>query len=52
MYANHIRKWLNSEWKRLGMGKVRNSTIPFDKDVHMPLLAPTSKFWIAKHCDF
>ena len=46
MYATHIRKWLNREWKRLGMGKVRNSSVPFDMK-NMPLHAPKSKFGLS-----
>lgn len=42
-YAKLIREWLNSEWKRLNKGKVGGSTIPFDKEKHMPLLTPRSK---------
>ncbi|KAL7551587.1 hypothetical protein ACHAWF_014773, partial [Thalassiosira exigua] len=32
IYARHIRKWLNSEWKRLKKGKVDGHDEPFDHE--------------------
>ena len=48
-YAKLIRQWLNCEWKRLGKGKVGNSTVPFDNR-NMPLLTPKSKAHILNYC--
>jgi hypothetical protein len=42
--AAPIRDWLNSEWKRLKMGKVGNNKTPFINKLNMPMLTPTSKF--------
>ena len=42
MYAKHIRKWLNFEWKRLGKGKVGGNIQPFANE-SMPSLSPRSK---------
>ena len=42
MYAKHIRKWLNFEWKRLGKGKVGGNIDPFYPN-SMPSLSPESK---------
>ena len=45
MYAKHIRKWLNFEWKRLGKGKVGGNIKPFAND-SMPSISPKSKSFI------
>jgi len=42
MYAKHIRKWLNHEWKRLEKGKVNGNVAPFAPK-SMPSLSPKSK---------
>jgi hypothetical protein len=44
--AAPIRDWLNSEWKRLDMGKGGNNKTPFINNLNMPMLTPKSKFRI------
>jgi len=48
MYAKHIRKWLNYEWKRLGKGEIAGKDEPFLPKC-MPLLSPKSKTKFASH---
>lgn len=42
VYARHIRKWLNFEWKRQKKGSVNGTKEPFGKS--MALRSPKSKF--------
>jgi len=49
MYAKHIRKWLNFEWKRLGKGKVGGNIQPFVNN-SMPSISPKSKSLIFYSC--
>ena len=49
MYAKHIRKWLNCEWKRLGRGSIAGKDEPFLLK-SIPLLSPKSK--IILHCTY
>jgi hypothetical protein len=42
--AAPIRDWLNSEWKRLKMGKMGKSKTPSINKLNMPMLTPTGKF--------
>ena len=39
-YANHVRRWLNHEWKRLGKGRIRGREAVFQK---LALCAPKSE---------
>ena len=44
--AAPIRDWLNSEWKRLGMGNGGNHNTSFINNLNMPMLTPRGKFQI------
>jgi len=49
MYAQHIRQWLNCEWKRLGKGSIAGKDEPFLPKT-FPLLSPKSKTVFSSHC--